>query len=94
MTAHAYVLKDNLTRADFDWDTIYGAETVHRVLSDIPELGFWRLAEGAPVNRPLSRSCRWWRSSTGRLLASWFRAAQQLARCGEPEPTQHACAAL
>ena len=53
MTAHAYVLKDNLTRADFDWDTIYGAETVHRVLSDTPELGFRRLAEGAPVQPPV-----------------------------------------
>lgn len=38
ITAHAYVLKDNLARTGFDWDTVYGAEVIHRVFSETPGL--------------------------------------------------------
>jgi len=38
VTAHAHLLKDNLTRTGFDWDIVYGAEIIHRVLSETPGL--------------------------------------------------------
>jgi peptidoglycan/xylan/chitin deacetylase (PgdA/CDA1 family)/SAM-dependent methyltransferase len=38
VTAHAYLLKDNLSRTGFDWDIVYGAEVIHRVFTETPGL--------------------------------------------------------
>ncbi len=45
ITAHAYVLKDNPGRTGFDWDTVYGAEVVHRVFSETAGLRLERTIE-------------------------------------------------
>ncbi len=38
VTAHAFVLKDNISRTGFDWEHPYGAETIARVIENMPEL--------------------------------------------------------
>ncbi len=67
ITAHGYVLKDNLARTAFDWDTVFGAEVINRVLSETPGLRlehtietelyridrFCRIAEDAPAVLPV-----------------------------------------
>jgi len=38
LTANAYLLHDNKTRTGFDWETQFGAETIHRTLRETPGL--------------------------------------------------------
>ncbi|MBR1170973.1 trifunctional glycosyltransferase/class I SAM-dependent methyltransferase/polysaccharide deacetylase [Bradyrhizobium liaoningense] len=38
LTAHAFVLKDNMSRTSFDWENPYGAETIARVIGSVPGL--------------------------------------------------------
>jgi peptidoglycan/xylan/chitin deacetylase (PgdA/CDA1 family)/protein-L-isoaspartate O-methyltransferase len=38
ITAHAFVLKDNMSRTGFDWENPYGAETIARVMEKVPDL--------------------------------------------------------
>ncbi len=38
LTAHAYVLKDDLSRTGFDWDNPFGVSTISRVFSETPGL--------------------------------------------------------
>ncbi|MET4045461.1 peptidoglycan/xylan/chitin deacetylase (PgdA/CDA1 family)/2-polyprenyl-3-methyl-5-hydroxy-6-metoxy-1,4-benzoquinol methylase [Bradyrhizobium sp. RT6a] len=38
VTAHAFVLKDNMSRTGFDWENPYGAETIARVIGGVPGL--------------------------------------------------------
>lgn len=38
VTAHAFVLKDNMSRTGFDWDNPYGAQTIARVVGSVPDL--------------------------------------------------------
>lgn len=67
VTAHAYVLKDNPAGTGFDWDIVYGAGTIHRVLSQTQGLAleraietelyridrFRRITSGEPVAPPV-----------------------------------------
>lgn len=38
VTAHAFVLKDNMSRTGFDWENPYGAETIANVIGGVPAL--------------------------------------------------------
>jgi peptidoglycan/xylan/chitin deacetylase (PgdA/CDA1 family)/2-polyprenyl-3-methyl-5-hydroxy-6-metoxy-1,4-benzoquinol methylase len=38
MAAHAFVLKDNMSRTGFDWENPYGAETIRRIIQGVPGL--------------------------------------------------------
>jgi peptidoglycan/xylan/chitin deacetylase (PgdA/CDA1 family)/2-polyprenyl-3-methyl-5-hydroxy-6-metoxy-1,4-benzoquinol methylase len=38
ITAHSFVLKDNRDRTGFDWENPYGAETIARVMAQLPDL--------------------------------------------------------
>jgi peptidoglycan/xylan/chitin deacetylase (PgdA/CDA1 family)/2-polyprenyl-3-methyl-5-hydroxy-6-metoxy-1,4-benzoquinol methylase len=38
MTAHAFVLKDNMSRTGFDWEEPYGAVTIRRIIQSVPGL--------------------------------------------------------
>jgi peptidoglycan/xylan/chitin deacetylase (PgdA/CDA1 family)/GT2 family glycosyltransferase len=38
VTAHAFVLKDDLSRTGFDWDNPYGARVIHDALCAVPQL--------------------------------------------------------
>lgn len=38
ITTHSYVLKDDRSRTGFDWENPYGAETIARVLAQLPDL--------------------------------------------------------
>jgi peptidoglycan/xylan/chitin deacetylase (PgdA/CDA1 family) len=38
ITAHAFVLKDDMSRSGFDWENPYGAETIARVMEKVPGL--------------------------------------------------------
>jgi peptidoglycan/xylan/chitin deacetylase (PgdA/CDA1 family)/glycosyltransferase involved in cell wall biosynthesis len=38
ITAHAFVLKDNMSRTGFDWENPYGAETIARVMGNVAGL--------------------------------------------------------
>lgn len=38
VTAHAFVLKDDMSRTGFDWDNPYGAQTIARVIGSVPGL--------------------------------------------------------
>jgi len=38
LTAHAFVLKDDLSRTGFDWESPWGAKTITRVFSGVPGL--------------------------------------------------------
>ncbi len=42
LTAHAFVLKDDLSRTGFDWENPWGAKTIARVLSAVPGLALER----------------------------------------------------
>ena len=67
LTAHAFVLKDDLSRTGFDWENPWGAKTITRVFSAVPGLAlerslctelyridrFVRLAEGQPSCDPM-----------------------------------------
>ncbi len=67
LTAHAFVLKDDLSRTGFDWGNSWGAKTITRVFSAEPGLAlerslctelyridrFVRLAEGQPSCDPM-----------------------------------------
>jgi peptidoglycan/xylan/chitin deacetylase (PgdA/CDA1 family) len=67
ISAHAFVLKDDLSHTGFDWETHWGAKTITRVFSSIPGLAlerslctelyridrFVRLVEGQPSGDPV-----------------------------------------
>jgi glycosyltransferase involved in cell wall biosynthesis/peptidoglycan/xylan/chitin deacetylase (PgdA/CDA1 family) len=38
LTAHAFVLKDDMSRTSFDWENPYGAQTIARLIGSIPKL--------------------------------------------------------
>ncbi|UWU91309.1 trifunctional glycosyltransferase/class I SAM-dependent methyltransferase/polysaccharide deacetylase [Bradyrhizobium sp. CB1015] len=38
VAAHAFVLKDNMSRTGLDWESPYGAETIRRILQGVPGL--------------------------------------------------------
>ncbi|WP_027522723.1 trifunctional glycosyltransferase/class I SAM-dependent methyltransferase/polysaccharide deacetylase [Bradyrhizobium sp. Ec3.3] len=38
LAAHAFVLKDNMSRTGLDWETPYGAETITRIVRGVPGL--------------------------------------------------------
>ncbi|WP_439360972.1 glycosyltransferase [Bradyrhizobium sp. DASA03007] len=38
VAAHAFVLKDNMSRTGLDWESPYGAETITRILQGVPGL--------------------------------------------------------
>ncbi|MDA9508691.1 hypothetical protein XI09_29420 [Bradyrhizobium sp. CCBAU 11386] len=38
VSAHSFVLKDNMERTGFDWDNAFGAETIARVMGNNPEI--------------------------------------------------------
>ncbi|OAF15435.1 hypothetical protein AYJ54_39330 [Bradyrhizobium centrolobii] len=38
ITAHSFVLKDDMSRTGFDWENPYGAETIARVMAQLPDL--------------------------------------------------------
>lgn len=42
VTAHAHVLKDDLSHTGFDWETPYGAKTIARVFAETPGLALER----------------------------------------------------
>jgi peptidoglycan/xylan/chitin deacetylase (PgdA/CDA1 family) len=66
ITAHAFVLKDDLSRTAFDWDNPYGARVIHAAFCADPQLAleqslstelyridcFVRLADGAAAPMP------------------------------------------
>ena len=69
LTAHAFVLKDSMSRSGFDWENPYGAETIARVMESVPDLAleasvqtelyridrFRRLHVGEIVSEPVTR---------------------------------------
>lgn len=67
LTAHAFVLKDDLRRTGFDWDNPFGVATISRALAELPDLArergletelyriecYRRLAPGEPRPDPV-----------------------------------------
>ncbi|MBR0903921.1 trifunctional glycosyltransferase/class I SAM-dependent methyltransferase/polysaccharide deacetylase [Bradyrhizobium liaoningense] len=45
VVGHAFVLKDNMSRTGFDWESPYGAETITRIIQGVPGLALERSIE-------------------------------------------------
>lgn len=62
LTAHAFVLKDDMSRTAFDWENPYGAQTIARVIGEVPGL-----ALDASIQTELYRIDRFKRLSPGEI---------------------------
>ncbi|KWV58680.1 hypothetical protein AS156_33655 [Bradyrhizobium macuxiense] len=72
ITAHSYVLQDDTSRTGFDWESPYGAETIARVMAELPEL-----ALEASIQTELYRLDRYRRLAPGEVKPDpQVRAAQ------------------
>jgi len=80
ITAHSYVLKDDASRTGFDWENPYGAETIARVMAQLPEL-----ALEASIQTELYRVDRYRRLAPGEVA---LEPQVMIARIDAPIDTE------